>query len=142
MLKIFNLRFRRAFPTISVICLRNVIKYSQKQTSVSQNHFFGMPYDPDALILCINPFGDKGYIKRTIAAAESLTNGKVIATVCYPYDLDEKWTTMIIVKTKVSNEIIQSLKDFLWKKHRINMYMLDKPEDQEKIINTIVSFFS
>ena len=39
---------------------------------------------PDAVVLCVNPFDDRDYIRRTIQFIESATEGKVIALCLSP----------------------------------------------------------
>lgn len=42
---------------------------------------------PDAVVLCVNPFDDRDYIRRTIQFIESATEGKVIALCLFPMEL-------------------------------------------------------
>lgn len=96
---------------------------------------------PDAMILCINPFDSIEYIVRPINAAESLTEGKVIMTVCFPYDIDENWSVMQNIKIKISPKKIETLKNVIKENTGVDMYMLDDINDQNKIVKQIISYF-
>ena len=96
---------------------------------------------PDAMILCINPFDSIEYIVRSINAAESLTEGKVIMTVCFPYDIDENWSVMQNIKIKISPKKIETLKNVIKENTGVDMYMLDDINDQNKIVKQIISYF-
>ena len=47
--------------------------------------------EPDAIILCINPFDDIIYIKRTIAYLESYIQTKVLALSMFPLHRELEW---------------------------------------------------
>lgn len=96
---------------------------------------------PDALVLCINPYDTIDYIKKTILAAESLTDGKVIAIVCFPYDINETWSVFQNSKQRISIQKALWLKEACLNELQINMYMLDNESDQNELINDIISFF-
>ena len=97
---------------------------------------------PDAIIICINPFDTVEYIKQTISAAESLTEGKVIAACCFPYDYDDRWEDIREKRIRMSSEKIAEKKAEIREAANIDMYMLDDPADQEKLFECIISFFS
>lgn len=97
---------------------------------------------PDAMLLCINPFDSIEYIKQTIYASESLTDGNVIATVCFPYDVDENWTVMQNKRMKISQQKAEYLKNEIKSKLGIDMYVLDDLNDQDKLIDRIISYFT
>lgn len=46
---------------------------------------------PDAVILCINPYDEDDFIEKTLNLIKGLTSAKVIGAVCFPLDLDETW---------------------------------------------------
>lgn len=97
---------------------------------------------PDAMILCINPYDSIEYIKQTIYAAESLTDGDVIATVCFPYDVDKNWSVMQNKRVIVSQQKAEYLKKEMKSKLGVDMYMLDDLNDQDRLITRIISYFT
>lgn len=97
---------------------------------------------PDAMILCINPFDTIEYIRQTILAAEALTDGKVIALVCFPYDIDENWQKMPGKRVKLSFEKITNMKEETRATIGLKMYMLDDPTDQSNLMEDIISYFT
>ena len=50
-----------------------------------------MGANPDCVILCINPFDEIDYIKRTVNYIESIIDCKVIALVVFPMTLNNNW---------------------------------------------------
>jgi len=94
------------------------------------------------MILCINPYDTLEYIKQTIAAAESLTDGKVIAIVCFPNDIDENWSVLKVNKKRIHPEKVESLKASIKRETNINMYILDDELDLDGIIEEIIAFFN
>lgn len=98
---------------------------------------------PDAIILCINPYDDINFIERTIKVSESLSNGKIIGIVCYPMDITEGWKGRMGSKSRISSHKILELKNKINKKlyNNIQLYMLDDDSDIDNLIDTIISFF-
>lgn len=96
---------------------------------------------PDAMILCINPYDSMEYIGQTIRAAESLTDGKVIALVCFPYDIDKNWQ-IIQRKQKMTAEKVIRKKEECKSVIGLNMYMLDDIVDQSDLMERIILYFT
>lgn len=98
--------------------------------------------NPDAMILCINPYDTMDYVSQTVRAAEALTDGKVIALVCFPYDVDKEWKTFQRKQRKMNVGEIISKKEECRRIIGIDMFMLDDLLDHENLINRIIAYFT
>lgn len=99
-------------------------------------------FKPDAMILCINPYDTMEYVEQTIRAAESLTDGKVIALVCFPYDIDKNWSIMQRKQEKMSVDRIINKKEECKSILGVDMYMLDDVLDQSELTEQIIAYFT
>ena len=107
----------------------------------SYHQIFFSAIQPDAIIVCINPFDDLDFVERTIKAAEGLSGGKVIGIVCFPIDISNEWQGKFGIRTRIDKKRESQIKK-LFKEH-INMavYMLDENEELNRLINEIINYF-
>ncbi len=111
------------------------------QYNISQYEFL-LGTQPDAVVLCVNPYDEEDYIQRTIYFIESSTNGgKVIALVVFPMDISNNWLGFYNAKQKISDEKYKQLQGSLKKKFRIPVYKLGKKKDMSGLYHTIVEHF-
>lgn len=96
---------------------------------------------PDAVILCVNPFDDLFYIERTKNFIESSIECKVIALVVFPMNLKDNWAGIYGGKIKIDDGFYIRFKDELSALFNIPIYRLDY-DDIECLIENIISFFS
>lgn len=96
---------------------------------------------PDCVILCINPYDDILYIKRTIGLIESSVNSKVIALVVFPMDIKEDWTSIYGSKERLSDERYNSLKSILYETFHIQVYKLGNKIDMLELVDLITDYF-
>ncbi|MBS5733277.1 MAG: DUF1611 domain-containing protein [Clostridiales bacterium] len=97
---------------------------------------------PDAVILCINPYDDVDYIKSTINFIESLSNTKVIALVVFPVTLKNMDTGIYGGKKLITKETYQILKKNLEANFNLSAYRLDDNVDMELLYAQICEYFS
>ena len=97
---------------------------------------------PDAVILCVNPFDDLFYIERTKNFIESSIECKVIALVVFPMNLKDNWAGIYGGKIKIDDGFYIRFKDELSALFNIPIYRLDYDDDIECLIENIISFFS
>ena len=64
----------------------NIVQYSMPQID------FLLGTQPDVVVLCINPFDETYYIKRTLKCIEACGDCKVIGIVMFPMDLKNNWS--------------------------------------------------
>lgn len=74
---------------------------------------FLMGTQPDAVVLCINPYDESDYIERSICFLESSVDCKVIALCVYPMDVKKDWTSMYNRKEQLGEMEYRLLKDTL-----------------------------
>jgi uncharacterized NAD-dependent epimerase/dehydratase family protein len=96
---------------------------------------------PDAVVLCINPFDEAEYISRTIKFVESAVDCTVIALVVFPMDIKADWTGIYGQKTPLTDEKYTTLKGELHKLFGIPVYKLGFTDDLEQLVNQIIEFF-
>ncbi len=110
------------------------------QYNVSQ-HLFLLGTQPDAVVLCVNPFDELDYIDRTIKYIESVVNSKVIAIVVFPMDIKENWTGIYGQKIGLSQEKLLSLKKQLSKQFSVPVYKLGCKIDMNAVAENIINYF-
>ncbi|MCI9414479.1 MAG: DUF1611 domain-containing protein [Clostridiales bacterium] len=96
---------------------------------------------PDAVILCINPFDDVSFVRRTIYAAEGLSCGKVIGIVCFPFDVMSNWQGNFGKKMRISKLREEELKRMYKNDLNKKVYMLDREDDTNKLVLDCINFF-
>jgi uncharacterized NAD-dependent epimerase/dehydratase family protein len=102
---------------------------------------FLMGTQPDAVVLCINPFDETEYVGRTIKFIETSVDCTVIALVVFPMDMKEDWSGIYGQKTPLTDEKYGRLKEELHKLFGIPVYKLGITSDMEKLVNNIIDFF-
>lgn len=97
---------------------------------------------PDAIIVCINPYDDIEFIKRTIMTAEGISGGKVIGIVCYPLDSSIGWRGQFGEKHHISKQEEMELREKISQSlEHMSMYMLDSESDIQDLVSSIIDFF-
>jgi len=110
------------FPTIHRICLEAM--------------------QPDVVVLCINPFDDIEYVRRTVYAIEGVTRARVIGCVCYPKDYSEDWKGNFSKTVRISKEKEEMIKNSYKKKLGLNVYMLDVPQELDDLLISCLEYMS
>jgi uncharacterized NAD-dependent epimerase/dehydratase family protein len=102
---------------------------------------FLMGTQPDAVVLCVNPFDEPEYISRTIKFIESSVDCTVIALVVFPIDIKDGWSGIYGQKMPLTGEKYHALKADLYKRFNIPVYKLGDALDMENLVNTLTGFF-
>lgn len=105
------------------------------------HQIFFSALQPDAIIVCINPFDDIQFVNRTIKAAEGLSGGKVIGILCFPIDISESWQGNFGMKTRISEEKENEIKHKYCSHEDIKVYMLDKSDELEELLSKCIEYF-
>ena len=109
------------------------------QFSLPQMDFL-MGTQPDACILCINPFDDMDYIKRTVNFLEASVDCKVIAIVVFPLDIKNDWTGIYGTKELITTEKYERIKKLVAQRIGVPVFWLGK--DIDGLSEKIIDFFS
>lgn len=102
---------------------------------------FLMGTQPDAVVLCINPYDEIHYLRRTVNFIESGVDSKVIAFVVFPMDIQADWTGIYGAKKPLSDESYQKVKETLGKEFHIPVYQLGNENDMTSLVDTVIDFF-
>ena len=103
---------------------------------------FLMGTQPDCMVLCINPYDDLDYIRRTIFFLESNVAGKVIGLCIYPMNYKSDWTGMYHQKELLSETEIEFFKNMLSQEFNVPSYQLGSAADLASLYEDVVAFFS
>lgn len=82
------------------------------------------------------------FVEKVIKTAEGLSNGKVIALVCFPVDFRPGWKREFGVKARITPQAEAALKANYQKMMGKTVYMLDSKSDIEDLANACINFFS
>lgn len=102
---------------------------------------FLMGSQPDAVVMCVNPYDDLSYIRRSIGFIESSVDCKVIALVVYPMNIKNDWTMMYNQKEVLSDVDYRNLKNALGGEFSMPVYRLGEHGDTVSLYNDIIHFF-
>lgn len=107
-----------------------------------RQHSFLLGTQPDATVLCVNPFDEMEYIERTIGYLESAIESQVIALVLYPMDISNKWSGIYGRRVRVDDARIRSIEDAVQKRFHLPLYCLGREKDMVELMSTVVDFFA
>lgn len=107
----------------------------------SSQYLFLMGTQPDCVVLTVNPFDELSYIERTIAFIESCVRCKVIAIVVFPMKINDGWSGIYGRKKAISFECQRELKNQLYLKFGVPIYILGHEADMNELVDVITDFF-
>lgn len=96
--------------------------------------------EPDAVILCVNPYDSMDYVKRTIIFIQSAVNTQVIAVCLFPFTIQSSGFISINAKRKMSSDEINEMIDTLKRKLRRPVYNVFS-DDICNLCECIIDFF-
>lgn len=102
---------------------------------------FLLGLNPDRVILCINPYDELEYIRRTINMIEALVDCKVIAFVLYPMNYKNE-SIFGMNKYKITILEAETLKMKLMDNFQIPCYVLGEEAEMKELFITILDAFS
>lgn len=118
------------------------IPYNQvnlrSMTQSTVEFLFGM--EPDAVILCVNPYDPLEYISRTIAYIQSAVDTKVIAVCLFPFTIQSEGFTAISAKRKMDVGEIENTIHILSDQLRLPVYNIFG-KDIDDLCQCIIDFF-
>ncbi len=100
-------------------------------------------FQPDAIILCINPYDEISFINQIINAAEGISGGTVVGIVCFPLDISGDWRGKLGSKIHITSAKAHELKKRISGSfnRNIGVYMLDEKHEIDDLIDKIIEFF-
>lgn len=101
-----------------------------------------MGANPDCVFLCINPFDEIDYIKRTVNYIESIIDCKVIALVVFPMTLNNNWLGIYGNKRPLKPEEYELLRTKLTKQFQIPIFCLGCENDMALLSDKLIDFFA
>ena len=111
-----------------------------EQFNIPQYNFL-LGTQPDAVILCVNPYDDVKYISRTIQFLESSVNCEVLALVMFPMDLKDDWRGIYSAKVRLSNEKYEEIKKVLETEFGKPVYNLDRSNHIQTLYEQVINYF-
>lgn len=112
--------------------LRNIPLYSME---------YMMGAKPDGVVLCVNPFDEVSYLKRTIATIENLYETKIVALSLFPLTYENNWAGNSGLKRKITET---EKRDFIKNAHKefdIPVFAMDEEEQYEKLFECVLDYF-
>ena len=97
---------------------------------------------PDAVVLCVNPFDDRDYIRRTIQFIESATEGKVIALCLFPMELKSETLGAYGGKRPIALEKRDVLRQTLQEEYARSVFLLGEESDIRELTDSVINFFA
>jgi uncharacterized NAD-dependent epimerase/dehydratase family protein len=110
------------------------------QFTVPQYNFL-MGTQPDCVILCVNPFDEIEYVKRTVNFIESSVECNVVAIVVFPVDIKDDWTGIYGGKKELNENKYIKIKTNLFEKFNIPIFKLGAEDDINTLVDLITNFF-
>lgn len=114
----------------------NIVQYSMPQID------FLLGTQPDVVVLCINPFDETYYIKRTLKCIEACGDCKVIGIVMFPMDLKNNWSGIYGQRERIDNEKFIRLSSEINIELKIPVYCLGNMDHMTQIAKDIIEYFS
>ena len=113
---------------------------NEQQINIPQYEFLLGTF-PDAFVVCVNPFDDVDYIRRSVAFLESVTGGKTIALILYPMTTDPRWDSAYLVRKRLNSDELQITKETLENSGLPTTFILGKEDDMERLSDLVVDYF-
>lgn len=97
--------------------------------------------EPDAIILCINPYDEVPYIRKTIDFLQSYINTKVVAFSLYPRQRDFEWSIGGSLSQIIDRNKLESRRSFYYHEFGIPCFILGDDLELENLIEHVTDFF-
>lgn len=105
-------------------------------------HEFYIGTEPDAVVLCINPFDEVEYIKRTISYLENYLESKVIALSLFPLHRELAWAVNGGSTTQLSMSDLIKRKLYYSEYINIPCFILGDEDELTGLTNEIIDFYA
>lgn len=98
--------------------------------------------NPDAVVLCVNPYDSIEYIQRTIQFIESSINTKVIALAVFPMSIKEGYFSIHGVKVPLAEDEYIEIKKRFQSIFNRKIIRIGNKSEIDCLFNRIVDYFS
>ncbi len=102
---------------------------------------FLMGLQPDAVILCVNPYDEINYINRTIKYIEACSDCGVIALSIFPMNIRDDFSGIYGSKKHMTDEALSQHKKILCEKINKPTFVLGNDKDMNELVNIIINYF-
>ena len=125
-------------------CQSNItpILYSNLRNITLDQINFLMGVNPDAVVLCVNPYDHFNYIQRSIQTIEGLSYAKVLAITLYPFTFENNWAILKGKKCKLSEEQLLATRKKLENRFGLPVYEIGNSEDIECLFKRCIDYFT
>ncbi len=125
-------------------CQSNItpILFSNLRNMTLDQIDFLMGTNPDAAILCVNPYDHFNYIQRSIQSIEGLSYAKVLAIALFPFTFENNWAILKGRKQKLSHDQLQTVKQQLEKRFGLPVCEIGNENDTRALFQLSVDYFS
>lgn len=125
-------------------CQSNItpILYSNLRNITLDQINFLMGVNPDAVVLCVNPYDHFNYIQRSIQTIEGLSYAKVLAIALYPFTFENNWAILKGKKCKLSEEQLLATRKKLENRFGLPVYEIGNSEDIECLFKRCIDYFT
>lgn len=96
---------------------------------------------PDAVILCINPYDDIAHIIRTIKFIESSVDCKVLSLVIFPMTIRDGWSAAFGGKRPIDDEEFEKIKREISLNINVTIYNLGNSKHIEQLLEELINYF-
>lgn len=96
---------------------------------------------PDAVVLCINAYDSKEYIRSTIDFIQSCTRAEVIALVVFPVTVSEGYLSVHGAQRLIGDKEYLDLKNSLFESFNIPIFKLGDVSDMSDLYKVVINYF-
>lgn len=125
-------------------CQSNIapILYSNLRNITLDQIAFLIGINPDAVVLCVNPYDHFDYIQRSIQTIEGLSYAKVIAIALYPFTFESNWAILKGKRCKLSEEQVFAVRKKLENRFNLPVYEIGNSEDTKCLFKRCIDYFT
>ncbi len=102
---------------------------------------FLMGLQPDAVILCVNPYDDIDYINRTIRYIEACSDCDVVALSVFPMNIRDDFSGIYGSKKRMTDEALSIHRKMLYDKVNKPVFVLGNDKDMNELAELIINYF-
>ena len=105
-------------------------------------HEFLLGTEPDACILCVNPYDEQDYVERTIAYLHAYLDTKVIALSLFPAHRELEWAVQGGAVSSLNALELEACKQYYETQFGIPCYILGSEEDFSSLFDCVINCFT
>ncbi len=108
---------------------------------IAQHEFF-IGTNPDAVVLCINPYDEPQYVKRTICYLQNYLYTKVLAIVIFPKYRELEWTMQGTNMISLNKTVLNERKEFYNNAIGLPCYVAGDDMEMDLMLSCIIDYFA